>query len=239
MAEVKRKLQKLDNKQFAEDIKRYIRSSHSFYESKVPELKTLAKRLHEEHKLKEFYKVFTKLWNSSAPSENSLAIQTLQLYRDEFNMNTWKFLRPKLNSIKSHDQADSIAVEIIGHILLKYPKMKKEMLTLSRSNNILLKRIAIMSTIPSIENKKIDLALEFSEKHLYDKEHYVNEAIGIILRRIGEKKPELIKRFILKHIDMPITTFNIATRKMKQLRKMRKIKKLTPNKFGRFFFWRA
>jgi hypothetical protein len=52
----KKQLKKLGNKQFFEDIKKYIKSSHSFYESRVPELKVLANRLHEEYDLKEFYK---------------------------------------------------------------------------------------------------------------------------------------------------------------------------------------
>ena len=54
---LKRQLKKLGNKQFTEDIKKYIKSSHEFYEKRVPEMKVLAKRLHDEHSLKQFYKI--------------------------------------------------------------------------------------------------------------------------------------------------------------------------------------
>ena len=128
---LKRPLKRLGNKELAGDIKSFIRTSHNFYSEKVPELKTLAKRLHEEHSLKGFYPVFNKLWKSGYQGEKSLAIYTLQLYKDEFNLATWRFMKLKLKDIKSWDQADTIAKEIIGNILLKQPSLDKEILKLS------------------------------------------------------------------------------------------------------------
>jgi hypothetical protein len=40
---LKRQLKKLGNKQFAEDIKVYIKSPYEFYGVRVPELRTLAR----------------------------------------------------------------------------------------------------------------------------------------------------------------------------------------------------
>ena len=222
---IRRQLQRLSNKQFAEDIKKYIKSTHEFYGIRVPELRTMAKKLHEEHKLKEFYRIFNRLWKSGYHEEMSLAIYALQLYKKEFDLGTYRFLKPKLKDLNSWDQADVIASNIIGKILIKCPQLKKEILKISKSRNMWRRRVAIVSTLPSVKKGDVKLAFHLIKKHLYDKENYIQKATGWILREIGNKKPELAKKFILKHINMPSITFSYATEHMKKLRKIRKIQK--------------
>jgi len=235
---LKRQLKKLSNKQFAEDIKKYIKSPYEFYGIRVPEIRTLAKRLHEEHSLKEFYKIFDKLWKSGYHEEMSLAIYTLQLYKEDFSPATFNFLKPKLKDMKSWDQIDSVASNIIGQILLKYPKLEKEIIKLSKSKNIWLKRMAIVSTLPLIKKGGIKLTMRLAEEYVDDKESYIQKATGWMLREAGKQKPEIVKKFILKHVHMPVITFSYATEHMKELRKVRKLKKLRENKSGRFLWWK-
>ena len=64
-------------------IKNFIKSTHNFYSSKVPEISTLARRLYEEHDLKSFYRTFNRLWNSGYHNERVLAIYTLKLYKEQ------------------------------------------------------------------------------------------------------------------------------------------------------------
>jgi 3-methyladenine DNA glycosylase AlkD len=231
----KRTLKKLNNRQFEEDVKNFIKYPYEFYGKNVPEMKTLAKRLHDEQNLKEFYKIFNKLWYSTNPSESSLALYTLELYKEEFDMETWNFIEPKLKDIKSWDHADIIGKEIIGAILVKLPKLEKEIFKLSKTKNLWVRRTCIISSLePSIKNKT-DLAFRMIEEYLYSPEESTKICIGNSLRDLGKEKPEQTKRFILKHIEMPLLTFNIATEKMKELRKVRKLKKLKTDKQG--FFW--
>ena len=236
---LKRQLRKLSNKQFAEDIKRYIKSPYEFYGVRVPEIRTLAKRLHEEHGLKEFYTIFNKLWGSGYHEEMSLALYTLQLYENEFDLDTWKFLKPHLKDIKTWDQIDAVSSFIIGKILLKHPSLEKELLKLSKSHNFWMRRIAIVSTISRIKKGDIKLTMHLAEKYIYDKEHYMQKATGWMLREAAKQKPELVKKFVLKHIHMPAICFSYATeRDLKELRKVRKLKRLSSDKRGKgFLFW--
>ncbi|MBR9705403.1 DNA alkylation repair protein [Candidatus Pacearchaeota archaeon] len=234
---MKRQLKKLGNKQFAEDIKNFIKAPHEFYGKRVPEMKTLAKRLHEEYPLKDFYKVFNRLWKSGYQGEASLALHTLQLYKEEYDLNTWKFLKPKFKEITNWDKSDILGKEIIGHILLKYPKLTKEIIRLSKTKNLWIKRMMIHATVQLAKNKNIKPALLLIEGELYNKDENIQIANGIVLRDIGKMKSEEIKRFILKHIQMPLTTFTIATEHMKELRRVRKLKKLKGDK-NKGFFWR-
>ncbi len=223
---LKKELKKLSNKQVAEDIKRYLKSPYEFYGIKVPELREMAKRLHEEYSLKNFYKVFDKLWKSGFHEEMSLALYTLQLYENEFDLRTWKFIKTKLKSMKTWDQVDSFSSQILGKMLIKFPKLEREIIKLSKSNNIWMKRVAIVSTLPLIKKGNIKLTMGLAEKYVYDNNHYIQKATGWMLREAGKVRPEIIKRFILKHINMPAIEFSYATELMTDLRKVRKLKKL-------------
>lgn len=232
---VKRKLRKLGNKEFADDIKKYIRSSHYFYEIRVPELKILAKRLHEEYKLKEFYKVFDKLWYSGYHEERALSIHAMQLYKEEFDLRTWNFLKSKLIDLKSWDEIDSISSNLIGYILLKIPELKEEIIKLANSDNIRLKRAAIISTAPLVKEGNIGLTLDLAKEYIKDNEEHIQKATGWILKELGTYNPEALKKFVEENIDkIPALVFNYATESNKSLRKL----KMTPhNKLISFFSW--
>jgi len=233
-----RKLKRLGDKEFVEDIKHYIKSSHHFYEVRIPELKVLAKRLYEEYNLKEFYKIFNRLWKSGYHEEKALALYTLQLYKEDYDLFTWKFIKSQLNEMKSFDQIDWVAINIVGEILIKYPSVEKEILKYLEGKNIWLKKMAISSTIPLIRGGEFKLALKIAELKIDSKNEHIQKAVGFILNEISKKDKEVAKDFILRHSHMPNITFNIATEELKDLRKIRGIKKLKADKFARFIFWR-
>ncbi|MEM0465943.1 MAG: DNA alkylation repair protein [Candidatus Pacearchaeota archaeon] len=225
---LKKRLKKLNDKELKEDIKKFIKSSHEFYSSRVPELKILANKLHEEHKLKDFYKIFDKFWASEEPREISLAIYTLQLYKDEFDINTWRFIKSKIKNLKSFDKIDALSKNIISEILIKLPQVQDEIISYSKSSNIWLKRCAIMSTISLVKKGDNKLALKIIENNKNTKNETLQKANGYVLREIGKNNPELLKKFISKNIDMPLITFSIATENFKDLRRLRE-KKISTN----------
>lgn len=230
---LKKQLKTLRGREFVEDITKYIKSPHEFYGSKVPELRTMAKHLHEDNSLEEFYKIFNNLWNSGYNDKISLAINALKLYEDEFDLKTWKFIKPKLKDMKSWDQIDAVAKDIVGRIIIKNPKLEKEIIKMAKSNNLWIKRMAIISTIPLIEKKNYSLAMQFVESYLNYADEKIQKSVGIVLKELCKQKPEQTKRFILKNINMPKPVFYIATENMKELRKMQGLKKLK-NKKGFF-----
>ena len=226
-----RQLKTLSLQNFADDVKQYIRTPHEFYKNKLPELKTLGKRLYEEYKLRDFYRIFNRLWSSGYQKERSLAIHSLEKYEKEFDLKTWVFLKPKLREAKSWDELDCIAEDIIGKILLRFPVLEREIAKLGKSSSVYERRAAIVSTLPLIKNNRIRLSMFLLENNLFNKEESIQKVNGWILREIGKVKPEIAKRFILKHMNMPANTFIIATENMKGLRKIKGIKKLRGNRF--------
>lgn len=241
---IKRQLKRLSDEQLAEDIKKYIKTSYSFYETKAPEFKVLAKRLHEEYSLREFYRIFNKLWKSGYRDKMSLAVYTLQLYSNEFNLETYRFLKPRLREIKSWDKVDSIGMNIIGQIALKYPALEDEIIKMNQTNSRWLKRMAMTASIPQIRNGDFDLAMKLITINFPEKEEHVQKGIGILIDEIGKVKEDFAKRFIIKRIhEMNPICFHYATENLRDLRSLKKIKKLTRSlngaeNFENLMFWK-
>lgn len=227
---LKRPLKRLGHREFEEDIKRFIKNTHKFYSLKVPEIKTLAKKLHEDHSLEDFYKVFNKLWKSGYCNERVLAIQALKLYKEDFDLDTWYIIKPKLKYIKDWDEIDEVSLNIIGEIILKFPSVKNDVLSLSKKRDAYLRRMALMSCLGCVKKKDFDLSLKLIEFYALNKQKKIQEGVGIVIREISKVNKIIAKRLILKYINMGDVSFNIATENMKDLRKVRKLKRLDEGK---------
>lgn len=230
---MRKQLKTLGSKEFSGDIKQFIRRSHDFYKEKNPEIKVLAKRLHEEYTLDSFYRVFNKLWKSGYHNERVLAIYALKLYESDYDKDTWKFLIPRLKEIKDYDEAERIG-RIVGRIIIKYPALKKEVIKLTGKRNVYYRRIALATCFPLIKAKDWDFVFRMIKDNLRDKEENMQELNGWILQEISKKNKTILRKFMLRNIDMPQLTFDLASKNLKDLRKVRKLKKLDIRKVSGF-----
>jgi hypothetical protein len=231
---IKKPLKKLSGRHFAQDIKKYIKSSHDFHNENIPELETMAKKLHEDHSLKNFYKIFNRLWKSNLTSEHSLALHTLAFYSNEFDYGTWSFLKLKLKEIKSWDQADYVGRKIVGEILLKVPSLKREMIKLAREGDVWMKKIVLSSVYPLIEKGDYEFIFKISRLLIKNSSPQIQTSIGEIVCKISENKPGIARKFISDNRYMSQKTFDLATAHLKKRENSTNLRK---NKRG-FLFWR-
>ena len=168
-----RPLKRLSNKEILYDIKKYIKNSHEFYKYKTPELDVMAKKIHDEYSLKEFYRIFNRLWNGY---RRSLAIHSLALYNEDFDLDTWRFIKTKLKDINSIDEVKYIA-EIISLICLMYSSIKNEILGMSSSSNVWIKRISVFSYYYLIKRTKENFEKIGAPK--FSKKNFAKISLGI------------------------------------------------------------
>tara|TARA_Y100000310_G_C20613248_1_gene779163 strand:+ start:258 stop:968 length:711 start_codon:yes stop_codon:yes gene_type:complete len=228
---MRKQLKRLTGKEFFGDVKKYIRSSHDFYKEKNPEIKTLAKRLHDEYVLNDFYKVFNRLWKSGYHNERVMAVYALRMYAEKFDKETWRFLIPRLKEIKDFDEAERIG-RIIGHIVIKYPSLKKEIFKMASRRNVYYRRIALSVCFPLVKEKNWEFIFGLIKDRLDDKEENIQELNGWILEEISKKNKTLVRRFVLNNIKMPKVTFDIVSKNFKDLKRVRKLKKLDDRVVG-------
>lgn len=114
------------------------------------------------------------------------------------------------------DLVDLSCSYILGTFLL-YPlpdgKMPKRNVLdrLSESSNLWEQRISIVSTAALIKNGEFDDTLRIAEKLLCHPHDLIHKAVGWMLREVGKKDIEVLRRFLFKyHKVMPRTALRYA-----------------------------
>ena len=118
------------------------------------------------------------------------------------------------------DLVDLSCSYILGNFLL-YPLPDGSMPErnvldrLSESRNLWEQRISIVSTAALIKNGEFDDTLRIAEKLLCHPHDLIHKAVGWMLREVGKKDIEELRRFLLKyHKVMPRTALRYAIERM-------------------------
>jgi len=202
-------------------LKRILATPFEVIGVMVPDSRTIAKD-YKNLNIYDIYNLFDELWSSNIHEEKSLAIHILQQYKKSFNLETWRFLKQRLDKAKTWDHIDALATDIFSEILLNNINLMTEIKEMAESRNFWERRLAIESTLKLIKKNKIELTLRLAEKLIYDDNDYVQKGAGWMLREAGKKNRLAVREFIIQHINMNPVAFSYATEKMKELRKIRK-----------------
>lgn len=115
--------------------------------------------------------------------------------------------------INNWDLVDFSCEYILGEYLLD--KSHDILFKLSDSSNLWEQRIAIVTTLSFIRNRKFETTLKLSEKYLSHQHDLIHKATGWMLREIGKKDFDVLTRFLDKHAcHMPRTALRYAIEKM-------------------------
>ncbi len=220
---IKKRLREKTHPENIPFLKRILATPFEVIGVRTPDSREIAKD-YKNLNIYDVYNLFDELWNSNVHEEKSIAIHILQQYKKKFNLETWKFLKQRLNKAKTWDHIDYLATDIFAEILLNNLFLMSEIKEMANSINPWERRFAIESTLKLIKKNKTELTLRLAEKLVYDDNHYVQKGAGWMLREAGKRDRINIREFIIRHIDMKPIAFSYATEKMKELRKIRKEK---------------
>ena len=111
----------------------------------------------------------------------------------------------KHNRIDDWDLVDRCAPYVVGGYL--FDKSRAPLYKLAKSKNIWERRTAIVATYFFIRQNDIDDTFKIAEMLIYDKEHFVNTAVGSWIREAGKRDEKKLLEFIDKHFEkMPRIT---------------------------------
>src|SRR3989338_6197883 len=106
--------------------------------------------------------------------------------------------------INNWDLVDLTAHYILGDFLLD--KNTKILDTLSTSKDLWEKRIAIVSTYAFIRQKRFDETIRIATKLLEDKHDLIHKATGWMLREVGKRDENILKKYLDENVSrMPRT----------------------------------
>lgn len=131
----------------------------------------------------------------------------------------------KQGRVNNWDLVDLSAPKILGDYLLD--KEKGILYNLAVDKNLWVRRVAILSTLTFIKQKRFSETLKISKILISDKEDLIHKAVGWMLREVGKKEEEVLKIFLEQFAgQMPRTMLRYAIEKFRpEVRKKYLLKK--------------
>lgn len=125
----------------------------------------------------------------------------------------YNFYMSHITQVNSWDLVDVTVPHIIGHYL--FDKKKSILYEFANSNDLWLKRIAIVSTFYFIKQKSYTDTLKIAQILLNDSHDLIHKAVGWAIRNVGNEDKGVMLDFLNKHYtEMPRTTLRYAIEKL-------------------------
>ena len=196
---------------FAEWLKPFLSISDDSKEEllgvRVPILRKLAKKYKDIDLI-----TLEKLLTNNIHESRALAIFIMILRSKKEPKLTCKMFLENLEYINNWDLIDYSAPHIVA------PNVDKKCLReLAESDYLWANRVAMVATVYYIKQGDFDLALEFAEKFISHEHHLMHKAAGWMLREVGKKDVEVLRRFLNKFSSkMPSVMRSYATERLRK-----------------------
>ncbi|WP_233418854.1 DNA alkylation repair protein [Rickettsia tamurae] len=141
-----------------------------------------------------------------------LAILIMQYQKAQDKEFFYNFYLNNIKHVNNWNLVDASAHHIIGAYL--WDKEKDYLFTLTKSEILWERRIAIVATWYFIKNNELDTTFEIAKLLLNDKHDLMHKAIGWMLREAGKKDEKQLIDFLERYIlQMPRTMLRYAIEK--------------------------
>jgi 3-methyladenine DNA glycosylase AlkD len=215
---IRKRLKALANPQRARVSAKYFKTGpgeygegDKFIGNTVPDLRKLAKEYRELPSPD-----LLELLHSEIHEERVLALLILneqfQRGTDADRNKIHRLFLKNVRWINNWDLVDCSAPLIVGEYLLDKDSTLLD--KLASSKNLWERRIAIVATLAFIKQKRHEATVRIARLLLDDREDLIHKATGWMLRELGKKNPDVLKRFLNQHaFKMPRTMLRYAIEK--------------------------
>ena len=139
-------------------------------------------------------------------------VDKLELLREKVNS------KSVLSSRSNKKELIEIVENLKGLASLQELNDKRQaniLLDFSRSENLWIRRISIVSTLTFIKNNEFNQTLKIANILIYDDHDLIHKAVGWMLREVYKRDEDLIKRFLRQnYAQIPRTTLRYAIERM-------------------------
>jgi 3-methyladenine DNA glycosylase AlkD len=125
--------------------------------------------------------------------------------------NIFGFYLKNANKINNWDLVDISCPNIVGEFLYRNNNHRKILYELARSDNLWEKRISMVSMLYFVKYEDFEDPLALAELLLGEDHDLMHKAVGWVLRELGKKDVDLLKKFLKQHYkDIPRTTLRYS-----------------------------
>lgn len=219
IAKIKKELKQLSNKEKALILKRFFKTGASEYGEgdifigvTVPNQRIVAKKYYLEISFEELRELI-----NSKIHEHRLCACIILIYKfkktkvEAEKTKIYKFLIKNISKLNNWDLVDITCPKIIGSYIFNNKRELDKIYSWSKSNNLWLKRISILSLFYFIKKNEFNEVLTVIKTLLNDKHDLIHKANGWMLREIAKIDQALVEEFIIKHYaNIPRTTIRYS-----------------------------
>ena len=218
------RLKKMADPVRAEQARRYFKEEAYFHGVNAPDLRKLARDLHETVK-----KVWTldhalQFCEALLPNRyhevKGLGILILVRFKRDLPIDFMERLHGWLtcNYLNSWALVDVTCPDLMGALLEKNPTLTEKIKDWAASENRWVRRASLVSFIKLAKKKQFhDCIYQLSALHFSDRDDLIRKANGWLLRETGKMDLKRLERFLLDHgPSIPRTTLRYAIERFEE-----------------------
>lgn len=190
-------------------MSKYMKNRFPFSGIKKPERSVITKPFLQKESLPPFgeaKKIISALWDKDEREYQYFALELAQKYTKHWEAGDLGFIRELILQKSWWDSVDTVASNILGPFLRRFPHLKAEMTAWNRSGELWLERSSLIFQLKYGKETDIDLLENFIAYSCASKEFFIRKAIGWSLRQYFRVNPERVKLIVDRY---PLSPFSV------------------------------
>ena len=138
-----------------------------------------------------------------------ILVRKFEMGDEEHKRKIFDFYLANTGGVNNWDLVDLSAPNIVGKFLVD--KDREILYELARSENLWERRIGVVSTFAFIRENEFEDSLRIAKMLLGDEHDLIHKSVGWMLREVGKRDEEILKRFLKENYSgIPRTTLRYA-----------------------------
>ncbi len=197
-----RRLRESARKERAVEEQAYLKSDLQHLGASVPQIRAAAKDLHRsapDLSHAQVVELVRTLWKRPIHECRVGCVELLWLYRDELRPTDMALLEKLLRESKTWALVDSLAVNVTGDLVERYPQLGSVLDRWARDDDFWIRRSAMLGLLKPLRRGEGDFErfAGYADAMLEEKEFVIRKAIGWVLRETAKKQPNLVHEWLV------------------------------------------
>ena len=197
-----RRLRESARKERAVEEQAYLKSDLQHLGASVPQIRAAAKDLHRsapDLSHAQVVELVRTMWKRPIHECRVGCVELLWLYRDELRPTNMALLEKLLWESKTWALVDSLAVNVTGDLVERYPQLGSVLDRWARHDDFWIRRSAMLALLKPLRRGEGDFErfAGYADAILEEKEFFISKAIGWVLRETAKKQPDLVHEWLV------------------------------------------
>lgn len=188
------------NKKMAIPMEKYMRNQFPYLGIKTPARKKLLKDFFQASTILQKplqHEFVLALWEKEEREYQYAALFYLEKIKKKLEISSIELLETLVTTKSWWDTVDTIAPKLVGHIAIRNPEViTSKMDHWAISNNIWLRRSALLFQLKYKEQTNEELLLQYIKQNAAEQEFFIRKAIGWALREYSKTNPQYVKKIM-------------------------------------------